>query len=168
MTDTDHMALRLPAPTPGRQPDSGLSLVEILVSVVLLGTVGVALLASLQATILGSRVGRDHAQAHEWLQSATEVLVNDVAWADCDDTDSAGSSTSLQNFYETELRAKSTIIPPGWAPARLVVPIGVEFAGASGAYGSTCLATEDRQRITIQVQNPDGDIIERVEVVKVP
>ena len=168
MTDTQHMVSHPPAPSPGPQPDSGISLIEILVSIVLLGTVGVALLASLQATIFGSRLGRDHAQAHEWLQSATEVLVNDVDWADCDDADSAGSATSLQNFYETELRAKSTIIPPTWDPARLVIPIGVEFAGASGAYGSTCLPAEDRQRITIQVQNPDGDIIERVEVVKVP
>ena len=155
-------------PQPSRGPDSGLSLIEILVSVALVGTVGVALLASLQVTILSSRVARDHAQAHEWLQSSTEILVNDIPWSDCDDTDSAGSATALQNSYQTELRLKSTIIPPGWDPARLVVPKCVEFAGASGAYGSTCLATEHRQRITIQVQNPDGDIIEEVEVVKVP
>ena len=168
MTDISDMDSSSSAPQSERCPDAGLSLVEILVSIVLLGTVGVALLVSLQATIIGSRIERDHAQAHEWLQSATEVLVNDISWADCDPLDSPGSSVALRASYQADLQALSTIIPQGWDPSRLEVSENVEFAGASGAYGTVCLATEDRQRITIQVKNPDGDIIEEVEVVKVP
>lgn len=150
------------------RPDQGVTLVELLVAIVLLGTVGVAVLASLQVSVISSRKTRDHAQAHEWLQSSTEILVNDIDWIDCDPADSAGSAASLRSFYQTELRSKSTIIPPAWTSDRLEVPVIVEFAGADGAYGSTCLETEDRQLITIQVRNNGGDIIESVQVVKVP
>jgi len=149
-------------------PDRGLSLVELLVAISLIGIVGVALMTSLRTSVVASRQARDSAQAQEWLQSATEVLVNDVDWNDCDPTDSAGSAESLRSTYQSELRSLSTIIPAAWSADRLDIPVAVEFAGASGAYGPTCLATEDRQKITIQVTNTAGDIIETVQVVKVP
>jgi len=135
---------------------------------VLLGTVGVAVLTGLRTTILGSATERDHARAHQWLQSATEVLVNDVPWEDCNPADSAGSASSLQTSYQTQLQANSVIVPAQWQEFQIVIPKVVEFASESGAYGSTCLETEDRQRVTIEVRAPDYRIIETVEVVKIP
>lgn len=138
-----------------------MSLVELLVAITLVGTVGLAVLASLQTSIVASRKARDTAQAQEWLQSATEVLVNDIDWYDCDTT------ADIQSVYENDLRSKSTIIPATWSSDRLEAA-SVEFAGPDGAYGPTCYATEHRQKITIQVRNNIGDIIETVQVVKVP
>jgi prepilin-type N-terminal cleavage/methylation domain-containing protein len=154
--------------TPEPRRDCGVSLIEILITIVILGVVGSAVLTGLRTTIIGSAVERDHARAHQWLQSATEVLVNDVPWEDCDPADSAASAATLQASYQTQLQANSAIVPAKWKGFQIVVPDLVEFAGASGAYGATCLETEDRQRITIQVRAPDYKIIETVEVVKVP
>ena len=59
----------------GRTPrDSGMSLVEIVVSVFLLGVTGVSMLSALTVTIAASRYERDHARAQVWLQSAIEEL----------------------------------------------------------------------------------------------
>lgn len=151
-----------------RSSDAGVSLIEILIAVVILGTVGAAVMTGLRTTVIASATERDHARAHQWLQSATEVLVNDVPWEDCDPTNSAGSAATLQASYQTQLQANSVIVPAQWQEFQIIVPKIVEFAGASGAYGATCLETEDRQRVTIEVRAPDYRIIETVEVVKIP
>ncbi len=144
--------------------DSGLSLVEILVAITLMGTVGVSVLVALQVTIIGSRLERDHARAHQWLQSSTEVLVNDIDWKSCD----TNSASWLQGYYEDQLQMSSALVPQGFVATDLKIPVLVEFAGPDNIYGSVCAAVEDRQRVTIQVENDDGDIIESVQVVKVP
>jgi type II secretory pathway pseudopilin PulG len=148
--------------------DSGASLIEILISIAILGTVGLAVLTGLNAAVTGSRIERDHSRAHEWLQSATEILVNDIDWVDCTTTD----PVSLAAFYENELRLRQEIMPPGWKnPSnvnRLQIPFPVEYPDNGGTYGGPCIAEENRQKITIQVSNPQGEIIETVEVVKIP
>jgi prepilin-type N-terminal cleavage/methylation domain-containing protein len=144
--------------------DRGVSLIEILVAITLMGTLGVSVLAALQVTIIGSRLERDHARAHQWLQSSTEVLVNDIDWRSCD----TNSAASLQSFYQTELRSSSALVPEGFVTTALEIPVLVEFAGPDNIYGSVCAAVEDRQRVTIQVRNDDGDVVESVQVVKVP
>jgi prepilin-type N-terminal cleavage/methylation domain-containing protein len=154
--------------TPERRRDRGVSLIEILIAIVILGVVGSAVLTGLRTTIIGTSVARDHGRAHQWLQSATEVLVNDVPWEDCDPADSAGSAATLQASYQTQLQAHTAIVPAQWQDFQIVVPELVEFAGESGAYGAACLDTEDRQRVTIQVRAPNYKIIETVEVVKIP
>jgi prepilin-type N-terminal cleavage/methylation domain-containing protein len=144
--------------------DRGVSLIEILVAITLMGTLGVSVLAALQVTIIGSRLERDHARAHQWLQSSTEVLVNDIDWKSCD----TYSASWLQDYYQTELRSSSALVPEGFVATDLEIPVLVEFAGPDNIYGSVCAAVEDRQRVTIQVRNDDGDVVESVQVVKVP
>ena len=144
--------------------DRGLSLVEILVAITLMGTVGVSVLVALQVTIIGSRIERDHARAHQWLQSSTEVLVNDITWESCDNH----SAAWLQGYYQSALQSSSALVPDGFVSTDLQIPVLVEFAGPDNIYGSVCAAVEDRQRVTIQVENDNGDIIESVQVVKVP
>lgn len=54
--------------------DSGATLIEILVSIVLIGTAVVATLGALRISMVGGTIHRDHANAHAWLQSASDVL----------------------------------------------------------------------------------------------
>ena len=58
----------------GRRSDRGTTLIEILIALVLMGTVIVAGLFGLTATVVAGRVHRDHANAHSWLQSAADIL----------------------------------------------------------------------------------------------
>jgi type II secretory pathway pseudopilin PulG len=139
-------------------------MVEIVVSIAILGIVGSAILGGLYASVVGSRIERDHSRAHEWLQSATEVLANDVPWADC----TIHSATELQSIYQAALRAETAIVPPDWSTSYLTIPRPVQFPDPSGAYGAPCVADENRQKVLIQVSDPNGDVIETVEVVKVP
>ncbi len=135
-------------------------------SIALLGGVGLAVMTGLIAAVIGSRTEQEHSRAQEWLQSATEVLVNDVGWLDC----TTDTPANLAAAYEAAINANTAIIPPDWVStsARLVVPVPVQYPYPSGAYGAPCDADENRQKIVIQVENPDSAIIETVEVVKVP
>ncbi len=141
-----------------------MSFIEVLVAIVLLGTAVVGTLTALRATVIGTTIERDHARAHAWLQSASELLTNDVVWTDCN----PATGASLQATYQVALRA-STSPPANWsANPQLTVSQVVSFAGPSGAYGSTCVDSIDRQLVTIQVTNTAGQLIETVEVVKAP
>ena len=148
----------------GSSDDRGVSLIEILIAVVIIGTIGVGVLTSLRVSIAASATEREHARAHQWLQSATEVLVNQVAWDSCD----TKTATQLQTAYESALQAETSIKPYQWQQFQIQVSKPVEFADGAGAYGSVCYADEDRQRITIEVRSPSYNIIETVEVVKIP
>ncbi len=126
--------------------DSGLSLVEILVAITLMGTVGVSVPRCAAGHDHRSRLERDHARAHQWLQSSTEVLVNDIDWKSCD----TNSASWLQGYYEDQLQMSSALVPQGFVATDLKIPVLVEFAGPDNIYGSVCAAVEDRQRVTIQ------------------
>jgi hypothetical protein len=154
----------LPAAEPPRR-DSGQSFIELLIAIVLLGTAVVATLAAVRATLIGSEIERDHARAHEWLQSASEVLANDVAWTDCS---AINTGTVLQATYEAAVRAQPDIVPQPWQVGQISVPLPVKFGQPNGTYDSTCHSAINRELITIQVVGPDNKIIESVDVVKVP
>ena len=66
-------AEHLPIADPSRR-DRGASYIELLVAIVLLGTVVVGVLAAVRATVIGTRVERDHSKAQQWLQSAVGVI----------------------------------------------------------------------------------------------
>ena len=148
-----------------RECDSGVTFVEILISIVLLGTAVLTVLTAVRAIVIATAVERDHSKAHEWLQSASEVVANPAAlvWLDCDlPLDGA----QIRNSYQASLQGDSSIVPQSWDASRIAIPENVLFAGPSGDYGSTCYPAIDRQLITIEVSDPDGRIIERVQVVK--
>jgi hypothetical protein len=158
MTSDLHEVRRRPA-------DPGVTLIEILVSITLIGTIGMAVIAALFTAVVGSSVQRDHARAHEWLQSATEVLVNDVPWIDCTDLNDPALHADQ---YELALQGYPDIVPPDWELYSIQVPVDVTYPDNSGSYGAPCNPDENRQKVVIQVQSPDNKIIETVEVVKVP
>jgi hypothetical protein len=167
---------RLGEPGLKRVRDGGVTYVEVLVCIVLLGTVVLATLAASQAAIIGGRVERDHARAHEWLQSAISRL-EAVPRAACS-TDIADAEPSIRQYYQDELQAPAVVPPPGWSAADLTVLSPVRFWDGAQYWSPSepgaplnCATEYDGgghllQLLTIQVADPDGDIIETVEVVK--
>lgn len=154
--------------------DPGSTLVEILVAVVLLGGVVVAVLASVQMSIMGSRLERDHARAHQWLQSAIGVLQS-APRVSCDTVVSpyASGEETVRMTYQAAIRSNPVINPPGWTDSQLTIvpPVKVWDGDQYLDPGSAPQPCYDArgfklQLITIRVSSPDGDIIETVEVVK--
>jgi hypothetical protein len=154
----------LPAAKPPRH-DRGATFIELLVAIVLIGTAVLGILAALRATLIGSKIERDHSRAHEWLQSASEVLANDVPWTDCS---TINTGDVLRDLYEDALRAEGSIVPEPWQVGQISVPSPVTFGQPNGTYNSTCHSAINRELITIRVVGPDNKIIETVDVVKVP
>jgi hypothetical protein len=153
----------LPQRDPSRH-DLGVSFIELLVAIVLLGTAVIGMLAAVRASVLGSRVERDHATAHQWLQSASEV-VRDTPRLGCD----AMTEAEIRDSYQSTIRTEAPA-PAGWSDPTLieVVPPIKFWDGEEYLAPPACFETEERylQLIQLQVSNPDGDIIETVEVVK--
>ena len=144
--------------------DTGATFIELLVSIVLLGTAIVGTLAAVRASVIGSRVERDHAMAHQWLQSASEV-VRGTSRLGCD----VLSETQIRTSYESTIRSEAPA-PAGWNDSTLIeiVPPIRFWDGAAYLDPPNCYETEERylQLINLQVSNPAGDIIETVQVVK--
>jgi type II secretory pathway pseudopilin PulG len=164
-----------PAPSPSatiRATDVGTSLIEILISIVLLGTVVAATLTGLSAAITASAIDRDHANAHAWLQTAADMLYA----RELDQCDPAIDPITEINDTIAEYQAtvQQTDNPEGWGAANIQV-IGVQWwsidiDSATGlgteAWGTTCDSGDTNlQRISIRVTSEDGDIVEEVEVI---
>ena len=143
--------------------DQGVSLIEILISVVLLGLVVTAMLTTLTVTISASATERDHANAHAWLQTASDVLYGEER-IDCGTVASSNQAAVLASY---QAAVKATSNPQGWDPSLIdVVPPVLFWDG--DVYQSTCYDDENinLQLITIEVRNPRGEIVESVQVVK--
>lgn len=147
--------------------DTGMSLIEVLVALVLLGTVVIATLTALRVSIDGSAVERDHARAHQWLQSATGVLQAGQR-ASC-----ASNEATMRSHYQDLLR-DNTPTPVGWGDWQIAVVHPIRVWDGSRYWDPTDSATPatcfeplyQLQLINIRVVSPDGRIIETREVVK--
>ena len=156
-----------------RRCDSGTTLVEILVSIVLIGMTVVATLGALRVSILGGTVHRDHANAHAWLQSASDVLYA-AEKEDCDTALGDGGKSVIIATYQPVVDAVAN--PEGWTNSQIKV-IGLEFWNATDTdsdgiveyrFRSVCqdAINLSLQRVTLEVRSPNGRIIEQVELVK--
>lgn len=134
-------------------------MIEVLISAVLLGLVGTAMLTTLSVTINASAIERDHANAHAWLQIASDVLYGEEL-IPCD-----LGQTAVYNGYNGIV--KGTDDPENWGSSNIEVVAPVLFWDGD-VYQSNCYSAENinLQLITIQVKNPDGEIVESVQVVK--
>jgi len=138
-----------------------MSLIEILISITLLGIGVAAMLTTTVVAINGSATERDHANAHAWLQSATDVLYGEER-VDCDDP-------TLEDTYRAVI--STTQDPEGWwepSNAGSIELVSPELFWDGDIYQGTCYDDQNvnLQLITIRVSNPDGKIVESVEVVK--
>ena len=145
--------------------DRGISLVEILVSIVLLGTAITAMLTTLRVTIDASALDRDHANAHAWLQTAADVLYGEPR-EDCG-SQSASLQSDVHARYNQIVKDTFMSNPEGWSANHIQVVYPVLFWDGE-QYQLTCYDDQgiNLQLITIQVTNEDNRIIETVQVVK--
>ena len=169
---------QIDAPRRPRAPDHGTTFVELLVAIVLIGTVIVATLAGLRATIIGTTLDRDHANAHAWLQSATDLLYGEPR-RDCgaaagdidqngtdeaDNIERAAVRAVILGAYQAVVAGVSN--PEGWPASNITVYDVLYWDGDS--YQPTCYDDFgiNLQLIKLRVRDLDNKIVEEVEVVK--
>lgn len=140
--------------------DRGLSLIEVLVAVVLLGLAGTAVLGAMATSIKGSVVSRTHAAGLVWLQSSSDYL-STTPFIGC----TPGSEALVADGYRTQLQGaaapRSTL---SWPQANLTVVEPVMFWSSDG-FAPTC-NTSGIQQITLQVTGAAGEQTVQLVVVK--
>ena len=152
--------------------DAGVTFLEVLISIVLLGTVIAGTLTTLSVTINASATDRDHANAHAWLQTAADVLyARDLV--PCDPLAvPADEVAALTTAYEATIQ--QTENPEGWGSANIEI-FDLQFWHidmdpvtklTDEGWGDQCDSLDTNlQRIGIQVRSEDGNIVEDVEVI---
>lgn len=148
----------------GQHRDAGMTLVETLVSIMLVGTLAVSALVTLRTTIVASTLDRDHANAHAWLQTASDVLYG-AEREDCG-TQALSREADLRAIYQDIIRGTEN--PEGWPADRISVVGPVKFWDGVSAYGNVCYddAGINLQLIKLEVRDPANRIVESVEIVK--
>ena len=121
--------------------DSGSTFIELLVSIVLLGTVGVAVLTALAASATGAKVHRELSDAQAWLATAGDAISETPNGTD--NYVICAMPSDYQALVPPEAAAVNVIAVEYWDSA-LPVP--------QDEFGSVCqYATGDRlQRITLE------------------
>ena len=161
---------------PAQARDEGFTLVEVVVSIVLIGTAVVAVLLSLQTTIRATTVDRDHATSFAWLQAASDEIYR-VARVSCTAEADPGQ-TNPEDVYGAA--AKSVARPPAWDATSATIEVTeVEYLGKTTADGlfewaaTFCFegpGYEDSplytQRVTIQTTSPNGELVKTLQMVK--
>jgi type II secretory pathway pseudopilin PulG len=149
------------APLRRRGRDRGHTFVEILVSIVLLGTVVGATLTALRTTILSSERDEIEAQARASLLAADDA-VHRTPFVVCGDP----SMVDLVGSYDTA--AGATTLPAGWAVDVITVSMwGRDPVSAVESWRSTCTPGADSaQLVTIIATGPTGEVGRTIQVVK--
>jgi hypothetical protein len=140
----------------------------------LLGTAGIATLTALRATVIGTRIERDHSKAQQWLQSAAGII-EDVDFGDCASVSVSGDA--IRDAYQAAIDYDAVTNPAGaktpygFDDGQVIVSVPEVWDGNAWvpfASQSQCLDDKllRQQRVTIKVISPDGTITETVEVVK--
>jgi hypothetical protein len=150
-----------------------LTLIEILIAIVLLGGVIAGTMATLRATTLSGTLHRDHSRAHQWLQSASDILYAQDKEA-CDASEADQGEARVRSAYD-QVVDDEVQNPTGWADWQIAVVQPVKFWNAGNLdadpdpeffFGSDCDPSLQLQLITLEVRAQSGRIIETVEIVK--
>lgn len=170
---------RATGPTdPSPRHDAGSTFIEVLVAIVLLGVLGVAVLTAARTSVIGTRIERDHSRAFQWLQSADGVLQG-APRVSCNfdpvaDAPYTSGEQKVRLEYEKLIRDQ-VVNPPGWADSQITVvaPVlvwdGNRYWDPADPVAPKKCYDSDKfylQLVKLQVNSPDGVIIETNEVVK--
>jgi Tfp pilus assembly protein PilV len=166
-------------------PDSGATFVEMLVSIVLLGTTVIAVLVALQASTVASTVDAEHARAYALLHEASDAVFTAERMSCL-----SGPASALIDHYDDTFTALTA--PQGWEAVAPVIT-RIEYLNVSDTTGTTVYTwgplcfegpvdadgdgtvepDEDftdvplkSQKITISVTSPDGSFTKLIETVK--
>lgn len=155
--------------------DQGNSIVEIVISVALMGITVVAVLSGIQVVVSASLTDRDQAQAFEWLQAASDSIYS----ADREPCTSDGTGR-LAAIAVYDAAAQLASVPPAWDGTDAALEVtNVEYLGrltvdSDFEWGETfCFEGTGfvesplyTQRVTISVTSPDSSITQTLEMVK--
>ncbi|MGH9134344.1 MAG: hypothetical protein ACRDZZ_10440 [Ilumatobacteraceae bacterium] len=143
-------------PTSGR--DGGFSFVEIVITIVLMGTVVVPILAAVSASIKASTVSETAAEVET-------LLINAV--------DRVNRATRASFPCDVTAPVVAAVETHGWPPSSATV--GQEYLDSSGAWqtdasGTACPGGVDQnglvQRITVTIKSPEDDVSRSLQVVR--
>jgi len=143
------MVAEEPADRTCSRRDRGTTFIELLVSIVIVGSAGIAVLTTISSTARGAAEHRRISDAQAWLASLGDAIIDvDTYYRDCD---SEPDPSVIASEYETNIidpiTSSSSLAPTTDITA-------VEFWNSStGNFGSTCRYSShgDRlQRITLQ------------------
>jgi type II secretory pathway pseudopilin PulG len=154
------------APSRASAADRGASLVEILVSVVLVGLGAVGTLGAMSASVRGSSQHRDLTNAQAWLQGAADHLQGQQR-LDCDNLGGVAGEAEKRIRLAYQAHVQSVSNPDGWPQGNIVVLAPVLFWDGD-QYQTTCFDDKDinLQLITLQVTSASGKYIRSLQVVK--
>jgi hypothetical protein len=159
-------------PRGGRTRDIGVTLIELILAVVLMGGIVAGTMATLRATVISGTVHRDHSNAHGWLQSASDILYAAPKVA-CDGSLPDNGEAAVRTAYEAVVDGVPN--PQDWKDWQIRVVTPVQFWNAANLdadpdieyyFGSDCDPSLGLQLIEIEVRSTNGRIIETVEIVK--
>ncbi len=149
--------------TNGRgDPDSGFSLVEIVIAIVLMATVVVAILNAVSTSVKASSVSRSAAQVETAVVNAADRV--NRAPKRCDYTIYVQAAVQTEGWPPETASVTHEFYVPG--PDATVE--GSWETGAAGSPGCSGPAPTDLlvQRVTISITSPDGKVRRNIEVVK--
>jgi Tfp pilus assembly protein PilV len=148
--------------SPPHRRDRGTTFVEVLVSIVLLGTVVGGTLTALRTSIISSDRGEGRANAQLWLQTARDVIYR-TPYMDCT---TPYSTVEVKNFYDAAVQAAAP--PTGWAGGSVGVNIVQFWSKSDGheVWGDACGTASAAQLVEIYVLSPTGDVGRTIQVIK--
>lgn len=150
----------------GAGVDHGFSLVEVVISIALLGLGTVATLGAMVASVDASAEQRDLANAQTWLQGAADYLQGQPR-QDCDNVNGvAGEAEArIRGIYQGDVQTVSN--PAGWPAGEITVLQPVLFWDGD-QYQSTCHDDDgiNLQLVTLQVKSPNGKLVRTLQVIR--
>lgn len=161
-----------------RRSQTGETLVEVLIALVLLAIGVVAIVGAIGTTVLGSHLHRTQADANTVLTTAMErVKSSAFAFSNVACTVPAGDRvTNYQNQARGAINPTTPValsLPAGWTPSTITVDSAVLFEKIDDSSGtptvtfdSTCDDALPRQLVTLQVTSPDGRVTSKLSFVK--
>ena len=149
------------APVRRRGRDRGQTFVEILVSIVLLGTVVGATLTALRTTIISSKADEGQAKANAWLLAAADEIYR-TTYRPCPSFDAA----QVRSEYDSDVQA--TTPPEGWTGGSVGVNVVYFWSKDDGqeVWSDTCGTGLSAQLVEIYVLSPSGDVGKTMQVIK--
>lgn len=158
--------------------DAGVTFVEILVAIVLTGTVVIGVLTALRATAIATVTDRDHARAFEWLQAGADAVYN-APRIPCYDT-------SLDPIATYNAAVQAVAAPGEWVAASATIEVvDVQYIGRASSSddyswgsgfcletdpvacpgGLYCESPQTAQKVSLVVTSPEG-LVKSLETVK--